>query len=163
MPERAGDRPTACAGCGATGVALQMRNEWAGGGGLCARCVNADERTCTVLVAADPYNGGPCGEEAEGVRHEPTCSGHLDYHEVFLHEPVWRLSTDGWDPIDDATAFLRQRNVALDMLVKATGRSLGDVLREVRAAVVGHDEFSIVDQAASSGLGPAEGDVSDRR
>lgn len=89
-------------------------------------------RTCTVRVAADPYNGDPCGEEAEGVRHEPTCSGHLDYHEVFLHEPVWRLDTDGWDPIDDATVFLRERNAALDMLQDATGESLGDLLRAVR-------------------------------
>ena len=111
-------------------------------------------RTCTVRVAADPYNGDQCGEEAEGVRHEPTCSGHLDYHEVFLHDPVWRAETDGWDPIDDATAFLRQRNVALDMLVKATGRSLGDVLREVRQSVSSHDTFGIVDDAASSGIGP---------
>lgn len=94
----------------------------------------ADVRTCTVAVAADPYNGDACGEDAAGVRHEPTCAAHLDYHEVFLHDPVWRADTDGWDPIDDATVFLRQRNVAIEMLREATGRSLGDVLRAVRQA-----------------------------
>lgn len=91
------------------------------------------ERPCTVLVAADPYNGDPCGEEAAGLRYEPTCGLHLDYLEVFRHERTWRADDDdGWDPIDDATVFLRERNVALDLLREATGRSMGDLLREVR-------------------------------